>query len=187
MEVKVLETPRLMLRPCRMEDLEVFHRYCANPQVGPNAGWKPHETLEESRKILEDWVKGSEQEGIWAIEEKNLGQMVGSIGLHMDGLRPGVPNCRMMGYALAQEQWGKGLMTEAAQALLRYAFDTLGLALVTINHYAYNARSRRVIEKCGFTYEGTLRQGVGLYDGRVEDLCCYSMTAVEYWAGQKEE
>ena len=71
-------------------------------------------------------------------------------------------------------------MTEAAKAVLRYGFEQLNLEMVSINHYSYNNRSRRVIEKCGFTYEGTLRQGVCLYDGRVEDICCYSMTAAEY-------
>ena len=46
------ETQRLRLRPWRKEDLEDFHRYCKDPEVGPNAGWKPHESLEESWSIL---------------------------------------------------------------------------------------------------------------------------------------
>lgn len=176
----IIESPRLLLRPWKMEDLEDFYHNSRQPELGYNAGWKPHETLEESREILKGWVQGVEGEDIWAIVLKETGRAVGSIGLHKDNRRQGVPNCRQLGYVLAKEQWGKGYMTEAAQAVLEFGFSQLHLALVSINHYAYNQRSRRVIEKCGFTYEGTLRQGAGLYDGRVEDLCCYSMTPEEY-------
>ena len=51
--MKTIETERLILRPWRLEDLEDLYQYAKNPEVGPNAGWKPHENLEESRKILE--------------------------------------------------------------------------------------------------------------------------------------
>ena len=77
-------------------------------------------------------------------------------------------------------------MTEAVQAVLEYGFMELHLSLISVNHYAYNQRSRRVIEKCGFQYEGTIRQGVFLYDGRVEDLCCYSLFLAEYLDGKSK-
>lgn len=182
-----LETARLLLRPWSMEDLADFNRYCQDSQVGPNAGWKPHESLEESRGILEGWIKGVDGEMNWAVVPKETGRASGSISLMLDGRRPEVPNCREMGYVLSREEWGKGYMTEAAKAILAYGFETLGLEMISINHYAYNSRSRRVIEKCGFTYEGTLRRGAGLYDGRVEDVCCYSMTAQEYQKLNKVE
>lgn len=175
-----IETPRLLLRPWKLEDLGDFNHYCQSPEVGPNAGWKPHESLEESQKILEGWLKAVDGEINWAIVPKETGRASGSISLMQDGRRPGVSNCRELGYVLSKEEWGKGYMTEAAKAVLRYGFEQLDLEMVSINHYSYNNRSRRVIEKCGFTYEGTLRQGVRLYDGRVEDICCYSMTAAEY-------
>ena len=49
-------------------------------------------------------------------------------------------------------------MTEAAQGALRFAFDQMNLELVSVYHFPFNNRSRRVIEKCGFHYEGTLRR-----------------------------
>lgn len=177
-----LITPRLRLRPWRMEDLEDFYTYCKDPDVGPNAGWKPHESLEESRGILESWVKGDEENLIWAMEDLASGKAVGSVGLHPDGHRPGVPGCRMLGYVLSKECWGKGLMTEAANAVIDSAFRTLKLRLLTIYHYPSNDRSRRVIEKCGFHYEGTLRCGsVIQYKDETVDDCCYSMTSAEYY------
>ncbi len=179
--MKTIETERLILRPWRLEDLEDLYQYAKNPEVGPNAGWKPHENLEESRKILEGWLhEDSTQGNTWAIVPKDTGRASGSISLDSDGRRPHVPNCRNLGYALAQEEWGKGYMTEAAQAVLEYGFTELHLSLISVNHYAYNQRSRRVIEKSGFQYEGTIRQGAALYDGRVEDLCCYSLLLEEY-------
>ena len=54
--MNILETPRLRLRPWRMEDLEDFYGYCKDPVVGPMAGWKPHQSMEESRQKLAAWV-----------------------------------------------------------------------------------------------------------------------------------
>ena len=84
-----------------------------------------------------------------------------------------MPNCRELGYVLGQEQWGKGYMTEAAKAVLRYGFAELGLGLIAVRHHLHNQRSRRVIEKCGFHYEGTMRQYSRRYDGTLLDGCFY--------------
>ena len=180
------ETQRLRLRPWRKEDLEDFHRYCKDPEVGPNAGWKPHESLEESWSILKGWLTPTEEDEIWCIEEKASGKAVGSIGLHKEDRRPGVPACKMLGYVLARPCWGKGYMTEAVVPIIDHAFRREKLRLLSVNHFTFNDRSRRVIEKSGFQYEGTLRQGAVLHDGRVADLRCYSLLAWEYRsAGQK--
>ena len=174
------ETQRLRLRPWRKEDLEDFHRYCKYPEVGPNAGWKPHESLEESWSILEGWLTPTEEDEIWCVEEKASGKAVGSIGLHKEDRRPGVPACKMLGYVLARPCWGKGYMTEAVAPIINHAFRREKLRLLSVNHFTFNDRSRRVIEKSGFQYEGTLRQGAVLHDGRVADLRCYSLLAWEY-------
>lgn len=181
--MKALETERLILRPWRLEDAADMYAYAKNPNVGPNAGWKPHESVEESKAILESWIH-SDEEDIWAIVPKETGRACGSIGLHQDERRPGVPNCRELGYVLGQEQWGKGYMTEAAKAVLRYGFEELGLELIAVRHHLHNQRSRRVIEKCGFHYEGTMRQYSRLYDGTILDGCFYSLTAQEFAAGK---
>ena len=73
-------------------------------------------------------------------------------------------------------------MTEAVRAVLRYAFETLCLEMVTVYHYPFNHRSSRVIEKCGFHYEGTLRRGTTRFDGQVLDNVCYSLLRGEYEA-----
>ena len=66
--MKTIETERLILRPWRLEDLKDLYQYAKNPEVGPNAGWKPHENLEESRKILEGWLhEDSDQGNTWCL------------------------------------------------------------------------------------------------------------------------
>lgn len=172
-----LTTERLTLRGFTMEDLGDFYAYAKSPRVGPSAGWKPHESLTESRELLRGFIEADE---VWAIALRENGRVVGSIGLHKGELRPGI-NCRMLGYVLAEGQWGKGLMHEAATAVLAHAFDEMALELVYVHHYPHNARSRRVIEKCGFVYEGTLRHAAKGHDGTVHDLCCYSILRDEYY------
>lgn len=177
-EKKTLTTERLVLRAFTMEDLADFYEYCKDPDTGIHAGWKPHESIEESRKILHHFIEEGE---VWAICDRSSGKVIGSIGLHHDTKRRrSFDQCRMMGYVLSKAYWGRGLMTEAAKEVLRYAFEELGLQMVTISHFAYNQRSARVIEKLGFHREGTLRRAFLRYDGQLLDDVSYSMTRDEY-------
>jgi putative acetyltransferase len=174
--METLITERLVLRPFRKEDLDDFYEYAKNPSVGPNAGWKPHESKEESREILERFIAEEES---WAIIHKDTDKLIGSIGLHNDARRNN-SRVKMLGYVLDEAYWGQGIMTEAAKRVLKYAFENLDLNLVSVYHYPSNIRSKRVIEKCGFHYEGTLRRANELYDGSIHDSMCYSLTKEEY-------
>lgn len=183
-----METERLRLRLWRMEDLEDFYAYAQNPDVGPWAGWKPHGNIEESREILSRWVNNTDGNDIkLALEDKATGKAIGSIGIEPDGHRPDMEGCRSLGYVLGKDYWGRGLMTEAVRAVLDYAFQVMKLRLLTITHYPQNLRSKRVIEKMGFVYEGTLRTATTIYNGEERDLCCYSMRAWEYWCMRAKE
>lgn len=174
--MKTLETGRLILRPFRQTDLYDLYEYAKSPNVGPHAGWKPHESLEESDKILKSFIEGDE---VLAIVWKENNRVIGSLGLHMDHLRS-AQDVRMLGYVLSEDYWGRGIVTEAAKAVLKHAFLDLELPMITIHHYSYNQRSMRVIEKCGFLYEGTLRHCTQIYNGNIYDLVCYSMTKKEW-------
>lgn len=185
--MKEMETRRLRLRPWRMEDLNDFYTYCKNPDVGPWAGWKPHETIEESREILSRWVQAEDGNVRLALEEKASGKVIGSIGIEEDGLRPHVEGCKNLGYVLSKDFWGQGLMTEAVRAAIDYAFRVMKLRLLTVTHYPQNLRSKRVIQKSGFVYEGTLRTATAIYNGEERDLCCCSLRAWEYWALRAKE
>lgn len=174
--MQVIETNRLILRGFLPTDLNDFFEYAKNLKVGPMAGWKPHDTLEESQQILKSFVESSE---VWAIVLKEDNKVIGSIGLHKDRKRD-IENCRMLGYVLSEEYWGKSLMLEAVHSVLNHAFNMLNLELVSVYHYPFNKQSASVIKNAGFKYEGLQRQSTLRYDGVKLDSTLYSMTKDEY-------
>ena len=180
---KTLETERLTLRQWTMDDADDMFAYAKSPKVGPAAGWKPHESRAESAEMLRGWLQSP---GVWAVEEKASGRVIGSIGLHRDDLRSN-PQARMIGYVLREESWGRGYMPEAVRRLTAFAFEALCMDVISIWHFEFNDRSRRVIEKCGFRYEGTLRRASSIFDGSVHDALVYSMLREEYFAAKRAE
>jgi len=173
--MKNIITKNLRLRPLTMDDSADVFAYSKNKNVGPRAGWKPHETIDETEEIMK--IIFVDQENVWGIEKDN--RIIGSIGLIEDPHRQN-DQARMLGYALSEDYWGQGIMTEAARAVLAYGFNTLGLSLISVGHYPSNLGSQRVIEKCGFLYEGTIRQAEKIYTGEIRDVKAYSLTRAEY-------
>lgn len=146
----MLETERLILRPWKQEDALDLYRYARDPEVGPPAGWPPHTSPENSREII---LSVLSQPETYAVCLKS-GEPIGSIGLHRKGvsdLTDREDECEL-GYWLGKPYWGQGLIPEAARALLRYAFEELGMAAVWCGYYEGNEKSRRVQEKLGFVY-----------------------------------
>lgn len=175
-----IETDRLELRPFTLDDAEDMYAYAQSPQVGPAAGWTPHAHIGESKGIIRMFM---EQDEVLAIVQKSDGRVIGSIGLHQDSKRSlGKEVVLSLGYVLGEDYWGQGYATEASKAVLHYAFEERGVQLVSVYHYEGNERSRRVIEKLGFHYEGTQRMAsASVYGGYRNDLC-YSMRAEEFKA-----
>ena len=144
-----IETQRLILRPWRMTDLQDLFEYARIDGVGEMAGWCHHRSEEESRRILDMFIA---QRKTFALELKINRKVIGSLGLEeldpdpMDGNVFG----REIGYVLSKDYWGRGLMTEAVQAVIDYCFGTLHYDYLTCGHFLHNDRSRRVIEKSGF-------------------------------------
>ncbi|MDY3691133.1 MAG: GNAT family N-acetyltransferase [Dysosmobacter sp.] len=156
-----LETPRLILRPFRQEDAGDVYEYARDPRVGPIAGWMPHASIEESREIIRTVFSRPD---VFAMELRQSGKVIGSVGFvgnHPAGEDPMVPDDEV-GYALSPDQWGRGLMPEAVEAVLEYGFTQLGLRRIWCGHYAGNWRSSRVIGKCGFHYRFSRTEYVSL-------------------------
>ena len=144
-----LKTKRLTLRPWRLSDLQDFYEYASVDGVGQMAGWNPHQNIEESKKILEMFIRDKKT---LALEYQ--GKAIGSIGIEeyeeenypeLDSLQG-----REIGYVLSKVYWGNGLMPEAVRAVVSYLFDTVELDFILVGHFEWNMQSRRVIEKCGF-------------------------------------
>ena len=171
--MKTLETNRLILRDFCLTDLADFNEYAVMPEVGLNAGWKPHESLEESLFYLGKFVS---EQNVWAIYHKVDKKVIGSVGLHTESY----PEYISLGYVLSKNYWGQGLTVEAVRTVLGYAFFDLNLPILGVSHYTHNHRSKRVIEKLGFAYEGTLRKYRKIFNGDIYDLSHYSMTREEF-------
>lgn len=171
-----IETERLTLRPITIADDQDIFEYSKDPAVGKNAGWAPHKTLEQTREIMAAVFVGVSN--VFGIVNKK-GKLIGSVGLVEDKKRQ-YDNVLMLGYAIGEAHWGQGYMTEAARAILEYGFGVLEADIISAYCYPENSRSRNVLLKCGFLYEGTLRRAETLFDGSVKDNLCFSITKEEY-------
>ena len=92
--MKTIETERLKLTPwtSSKDDAEGLYAYAKDPDVGPNAGWKPHASVEESAEIIRELFLPNE---VWAIRDKENGKIIGSIGLEPDRRREDVASKEM--------------------------------------------------------------------------------------------
>jgi len=150
----ILETNRLRLRPWRESDAASLFRYACDPAVGPIAGWPPHKDIEESRRILRDILCVPET---YAVCLKETDEAIGSISLRsaaVTDMTERSDECEL-GYWLGKPHWGKGIIPEAGEAILRHAFCDLSMNTVWCGYYDGNSRSRRVQEKLGFVYHHT--------------------------------
>ncbi len=148
----VLETERLVLREWNIEDLDDFFEYASVPEVGPMAGWPPHENKEKSLEILNRFIEGKRT---FAIVYKENHKVIGSLGVEYYGREESLTEFipyqgRSIGYVLSKDYWGKGLMPEALKVVIDYLFNTLDYDFLLCGHFDFNNRSHRVQEKCGF-------------------------------------
>jgi RimJ/RimL family protein N-acetyltransferase len=110
-----------------------------------------------------------------AIVRRSDGALLGGIGLYQ--LEVGAPRAEV-GYWLGREHWGHGYATEATNALLRVAFRELGLHRIEARVYPWNVASCRVARRCGFRYEGRLRDEVQKA-GRWQSTLLFSRLATD--------
>lgn len=148
----VIETERLILRPFLRSDLNDVYEYASVPGVGEMAGWKHHETPEETAEIVDSFIKDDKT---FAIVLKENNKVIGSLGVEKYGLENVLSEFfdysgREIGYVLSRDYWGNGFVTEAVKAVIDHLFNVLGLDFLICGYYDFNTRSKRVQEKCGF-------------------------------------
>lgn len=158
-----LTTERLILRPWAETDAEDLHRYAKDDRVGPIAGWPPHSSVDNSAEIIRTVFSAPET---YAVCLKEDNRAIGSIGL-MIGARSDkeIPDTEgEIGYWIGVPFWGKGLIPEATQELIRHGFEDLKLDKIWCGYFDGNEKSKRVQEKCGFVWHHTRK-----------DVCCELM------------
>jgi len=172
-----METARLILRELERSDETDLFEYASLQTVGPLAGWKPHQSIEETREFINYAIRKKDysQPGVYSIIYKENMKMIGTIEIHSYKEQKGA-----IGFVLHPDYWNKGLITEASKAVIIYGMEILELHRLEYVHFPHNPASKRVCEKLGFTFEGVLRNKYLLFDGTVYDDVVYSITNLDY-------
>lgn len=178
--IPTLAAGRVVLRPFAMRDAAEVQRLAGDRAVADMTLNIPHpyEDGIAERWIdrqADDFAKG--EEATFAIVRASGGALVGAISL-MSMVKD---HQAELGYWIGTPYWNQGLCTEAARAVLRFAFLDLGLVRVHACHFARNPASRRVLEKLGMRHEGRRRQHVRKW-GTLEDLENYGILREEWVA-----
>lgn len=150
-----LKTARLLLRPFETSDAEAVYELARHPLVGPAAGWKPHTCVAYSRKIIDSVLS---KPYTFAIVLKGNTRPCGCVSLVVgdNAALPLSADEGEIGYWIGKPFWGLGLVPEAVKELLRFGFEDLNLGKIWCGYFEGNDKSRRVQEKCGFSYQRTL-------------------------------
>jgi RimJ/RimL family protein N-acetyltransferase len=147
----VLETARLRLRTWQPSDREPFAQINADPRV---MEFFPKRLTREESYAMVDRIEShfrSKGFGLYAAELRDEARFIGYVGLHTPTFEAHFTPCVEIGWRLASDVWGAGLATEGALAVVRYAFENLGLDEIVSFTVPANRRSIRVMEKIGMT------------------------------------
>ena len=169
------ETDRLHLRPPQKSDAEaIFRGYAQDAEVTRYTTWRPHRDLDDTEAFLNGcrtgWSDGSNC--TWGLIDKSDGQFIGVVGMVL------APPAVNLGYVLARNRWGNGLMTEALRPLVEWALSQPEIYRAWAVTDVDNSRSAAVLERIGMHLEGTLRRWI-LHPNLSEeprDCLCYAIT-----------
>ena len=180
MAMPTLQSTRLVLRTLVLSDALDVQRLAGDRDVASTTSHIPH-PYEDG--MAEEWISSrlaayeSGEQAVFAVARQSDHAFLGVIGLILNQTDSNAE----MGYWIGKPYWNQGYGTEAAGAVLKYAFEQLGLNRVFAAHYRRNLASGRIMEKIGMTYEGRLRQHLKKWDN-FEDMEYYGILKSEYLA-----
>lgn len=144
-----------VLRKPEPKDAEaIFRNYTQDPEVSRYLVWTPHRTLKDSEEWIQHCIDRFDVETnlSYVIAEMGTDEAVGMIGAKISGHQA------VVGYVLAKNYWGRGIMTRALGALINDLLSRPSVYRVYALHDVDNPASGRVMEKAGMVYEGLLRR-----------------------------
>jgi ribosomal-protein-alanine N-acetyltransferase len=172
-------TERLLLRKLSPDDAREVFAYASDPEVARHTTWEAHRSVEESgeflEKVAERYRLGSHAS--WGVVHEESGRLIGTCGF--DSSWAPAHNRAELGYVLSREFWGRGIMPEAARAVIGFGFEQMGLNKVVARCLVENTASERVMRKLGMTFEGIQRQEVFI-KGAYRDIKVYSILRSEF-------
>ena len=176
---QTIETKNLILRRFTYEDsTDMLKYWIADESVQSMYSEPVYTTQEQVRGLLDKYIGSYENADYyrWAVILKESGECIGQIAYFLVDTKN---NFAEIEYCIGTDFQCRGFATEAAKAVIEYGFEKIQLHKVQICHKSINVPSRRVIEKCGFCYEGTLRDYFYM-NGRYVDRLYYSILESEY-------
>jgi RimJ/RimL family protein N-acetyltransferase len=182
MALPTITTQRLILRPFTVADSPRVQQLAGAWEVADTTGHMPHPYPDGA---AEEWIRAHEAdyrrgEGLaLAITLREGGELIGEVGLTINS----ASRRAELGYWIGVPYWNRGYMTEAASAVIAFAFESLRLNRVYASHFPRNPASGRVMAKAGMKYEGTLRQHFVRWR-EPEDLIYYGILKSE-WKSKK--
>lgn len=182
---QTLKTERLILRRFYVSDAQaMFENWANDERVTRFMSWFPHTSPKETKKLLRKWCMGYRKANMynWAIEYE--GKPIGSIGVVNINERSEVAE---IGYCIGFDYWNKGIMTEAAKAIIDYLFTEVGVNRVEIRHAVKNPGSGKVAQKCGLTLEGIKKEKFKSTGGEFLDIAEYGIIRKEWQKQQALE
>ncbi|MDM5227329.1 GNAT family protein [Cytobacillus sp. NJ13] len=168
-DVPSIETERLILRKVTLDDTEDMYLYASDEEVTKSVTWDTHSSLTDTIEFINKFLP--QYDAPWGIELKENGKFIGTV--HFVWWQPEHDSAEI-GYVLSKEYWGKGLITEAARAIISFGFDSMNLVRIQARCFLENKGSERVMEKLGMSFEGISRR-VMYVKGEHKDLKVYSI------------
>ena len=166
-----------ILRPWRQADIEAVAEAADNPNIAANLRniFPSPYTLADAKWFVEDCIAQGETRQLMRAIAVN-GRAAGSISVsRKDDV---YEKSAELGYWLAEDYWGRGIMTEAVRQICREAFDRFDILRIFAEPFAENLGSRRVLEKAGFVRLCIMRNGV-YKNGRAQSYCMYALLREE--------
>ena len=176
--IPTLETERLLLRRMKPSDSRDMFEYASRPEVTEYLLWEPHKTPRQTLDYLE-YLQTRYRVGDfydWAVVDKQKSKMIGTCGFTTLDF---INNAAEVGYVLNPDYWGIGIAPEAVARVMNFAFMELNVHRVEAKYMIGNDRSRRVMEKCGMSFEGVRRSSM-FVKGSYRDIGICSILSEEY-------
>ena len=169
-----IETPRLILRAIELDDAENIFAYARNPNVSRYTLWEPHQTIQDSLNYINEYILGLYSQGVpepfgIAMKEKPK-KIIGTVGCFWTSRQA---KAMELAYAISEDQWGKGLVAEAADAVMDFCKKEYSLKRIQARCKIENKASSRVMEKIGMSFEGTLLSAI-FHRNRYWDMHYYA-------------
>jgi len=173
----ILQTKRLRLRPFRASDLKAMHVLYGDAENLRYWGTEASPSLDSTRKMMRWHISCAPRHYIiWAVEETKSKRLAGMINYFRRDLRERRVE---VGWLVLPEMQGKGYMTEAGRALLRYLIDTLNVHRVEALIRPENKPSAALAKRLGFRLEGGPLRDRWMVDGKWHSVMLYGLIAGE--------